>query len=264
MGLPAITRRTLYGFFEFNRRASRSVDRFFPTQANADMHGLYEKTVAQYMNSRPGLVVVDVGGGRSCPFAKYRSPSAGTKIICLDVSMAEMQYNIDVDEKRVADIMRTLPCEDREADLIVSRSVLEHIEDLSLFVKQARRVLKDDGYFIHVFSSKFASFALLNQVLPRRVSRWILDLIVPEKKGNLGFPAVYDRCYPSAIRRLLEGNGFEMVDFALTYRQSHYFEVFFPAYLVSASYQTVVQSLSLKNLCAYVLVVASKRLRIKD
>ncbi|MGH9454156.1 MAG: class I SAM-dependent methyltransferase, partial [Terriglobia bacterium] len=253
IGLAGILRRMVNGFFALNRRTSRFVERFFP-QANVDMHGMYEKTVARYMNSKPGMVVVDVGGGKNCPFAKYRSPEAGARIICLDISMAEMQYNMDVDEKRVADIMRSLPCDDGEADLIVSRSVLEHVENLSLFVKQARRVLKEGGYFIHVFPSKFAPFALLNQALPRKVSPWILDLMFPEKKGILGFPAVYDRCYASAIRRLLEGDGFEVVNLALTYRQSGYFEVFFPAYLASVCYEAILQSLSLKDLCAYVLV----------
>jgi 2-polyprenyl-6-hydroxyphenyl methylase/3-demethylubiquinone-9 3-methyltransferase len=93
---------------------------------------------------------------------------------------------------------------------VVWRSVLEHLEDLCSFVGQSRRVLKDGGCCIYLFACKFAPFALLNQALPRGVSKRLLDLVFPDKKGILGFPAFYDRCYPSAMRRLPQSNGFEV------------------------------------------------------
>lgn len=257
MTLTRVPGMALQAFIRMNRRACWRVAPAFP-QSKLDIFGLYELTVARFMSQEPGQVVVDVGGGRSCPFAKYRSPRAGTKIICMDISIAEMEHNHDVDERRVCDITRTLPCEDAEADLIVSRSVLEHIEDLSLFVGEARRVLKADGLFIHLFPCKFAPFALLNQALPRRVSGRLLRTVFSDKKGILGFPAVYNRCYPSAISRLLGSHGFGIEKMVLSYRQSGYFDFFFPAYLGSACYEAAVQWLSLKNLCAYVLVVARK------
>ena len=78
------------------------------------------------MNSRPNQIIVDVGGGKSCTFAQYRDPTQKARIIVGDVSQEELDYNIDVDEKKVANIARGLPFETEEVDLIVSRFVLEH------------------------------------------------------------------------------------------------------------------------------------------
>src|SRR5215203_1317329 len=94
--------------FVLNRKACTKVEPYLP-QAKTDIWSLYEKKVAQYMNSGAAKIVADVGGGRSCSFAKYKDPAAGTKIIAVDVSETELQYNSDVDEKRVANIMQGLP-----------------------------------------------------------------------------------------------------------------------------------------------------------
>ena len=69
--------------------------------------------------------------------------------------------------------------------------------------------LKQGGYWVHLFPSKFAPFALINQMLPKAVSRrWC----IPSRlKGICGFPASYDACYSSAMRKLLLKNGFELV-----------------------------------------------------
>lgn len=100
------------------------------------------------MNLKHNQIVVDVGGGKSCPFAKYKDPKMRTKIIAVDVSSEEMENNHDVDEKRVANIIQGLPFENEEVDLIVSRSALDH------FVINSKKVLKRNGYFIHLFPSR--------------------------------------------------------------------------------------------------------------
>lgn len=247
--------RTLRAFIEMNRQASRFFDRCFPLP-NLDIFDLYQKTVGQHMNRTFGSVVVDVGGGKRCRFAKYRNSELRSKIVCVDVSMAEMQNNTDVDEKRVADVTRTLACADAEADLIVSSSVLEHLKEVSPFVSESARSLKDQGCFVHIFSCKFAPFALLNQTLPRRISGFFLTLVFPNK--TLGYRAFYNRCYPSGLRKVLGASGFEVQSLVVSYSQSDYFDFFFPLYALSRFYEFIVQSLGLENLCAYVLVVARK------
>jgi SAM-dependent methyltransferase len=203
-------------------------------------------------------LVVDVGGGKSCPFAANRDPSRGTRIVAVYISLEELEQNLDVDEKRIADIMRELPFKDGEVDLLVSRSVLEHLEDIERFLENSSRVLKQGGHIIHMFPSKYAPFALINQLLPNSIARRLLFSIYPDAKGIAGFPASYDRCYYSAIVSLLAKHGFELVDVDLSYYQSHYFAFFLPLFLLSAFYETAVHALGAKNLCAYILLVARK------
>jgi len=213
------------------------------------------------MNSRSGQVVVDVGGGRSCPFAKYRDPAAQTKIIAVDVLEEELRQNEDVDERRAANITQGLPFEADEIDLLVSRWVLEHLESTDNFFESSEVALKREGYSIHLFASRFAPFALINQALPDILVDKVNDFFLSRgsKSGRRRFPAVYDHCYYSGIEKLLENHGFEMVDVHLNYYQARYFSFFFPLFLANALYEMLILALGAKNLAAHILVIARKK-----
>src|SRR5262249_23053467 len=160
-------------FLETNKRVCRVVEQSLP-QAQQDIHAVYVSRVAAYLATLPaGATVVDVGGGRKCDFARDRSPQSGIKLIAVDISPEELEHNKDVDETRVVDVMTGLPFVDGEADLIVSRSVLEHLGNSEAFIANSARTLKPGGHCVHVFPSKYAPFSLLNQLLPNSVSKWL-------------------------------------------------------------------------------------------
>jgi SAM-dependent methyltransferase len=250
--------RVVSTFLRINKELCRRIEPYLP-QAKANIWTMYVEVVARHMNARPNLTVVDVGGGRFCPFAKYRQPSQNTRIIAVDTSEDELRHNTDVDERRSADIVHELPFETGEVDLIVSRSVLEHLESIDDFVGDSRRTLRKGGSFIHLFPSKFAPFALLNQALPHALSKRLVDFFRPEKKGICGFPAIYNNCYYSAITKLLEKHEFEVIDIRPSYYQSLYFDFCAPLFLLSALYEALIQTLGARNLCAYLLVIARKK-----
>jgi ubiquinone/menaquinone biosynthesis C-methylase UbiE len=252
--------RGLQAFAAINRKVCSRVGAFLP-QAKVDIFSEYTETVASLLHGRPyKAIVIDVGGGKECPFARIPNGAGNenSAIIAADVCEEELRHNHDVDGKVVADIVRGLPFRTHAADLITSRSVLEHIEDVGRFVGQATEVLKLDGYWIHLFPSKFAPFALINQLLPKSISKALVYFFLPGFKGICGFPAAYDKCYYSAMRKLLVKNGFELVEVKTNYYQSPYFDFCFPLFAVSAAYEVLVRLLGLKNLAAYVLVVARR------
>lgn len=244
-------------FLDANRRLSHRIERRLPHARN-NPYDVYPGIVARYMNARPNQLVIDVGGGRACSFAALRQPGSGTRIVAVDISEEEMRHNSDVDETRVGDITRDLPFGDAEADLVVSSSVLEHLANLEAFVRTGARVLKPGGYFIHLLPSRYAPFAVINRALPHSLSKRILYLLQPQVAGVCGFPAVYDRCYASALVSLLESSGFEIEQLRTSYYQSRYFDFFVPGYLASVAYEAIVSALRRRNLAAYLLVVARK------
>lgn len=245
-------------FFAFNRKLCIRLAGFFP-QATFNIFSLYERVVGQHLNGQLDQVVLDVGGGKSCPFANYRETHNNSKIIALDMSLVELQENNDVDIRVVGDIISKMPFRPNSVDLMVSRSVLEHLTDLEGFIANSQQILKNTGFMIHLFPSKFAPFAIINQLLPSKLSKIILYYIRPEVKGIDGFPAFYDRCYYSAILTLIDRHDFELVDCWVSYYQSMYFNFFAPLFLLSALYEMIIQLLGWNNFCAYVLVVAKKK-----
>jgi SAM-dependent methyltransferase len=253
-----ISYHMLRRFFDSNRRASAWLEARLP-QAREDLFETYEHTVARYMNARQGQLVADVGGGKNCPFARLRDASNGSRIVAVDISADEISQNRDVDEARVADIMRRLPFAPGEVDLVVSRSVLEHLTDLEAFVAASKGVLKSGGYFIHLVPSRYAPFAVINRAIPKQLSKRIVYFLHPQTVGICGFPAFYDRCYHSALVGLLGAYGFTVEETKVSYYQSRYFNFFLPAYALSSLYELAVRATGQRDLGAYVLIVARKQ-----
>jgi ubiquinone/menaquinone biosynthesis C-methylase UbiE len=250
--------RAVRGFISFNRRFCKRVVPRLP-QAQVDLFGAYDESAADFIAREENRRVVDIGGGKTCSFINGRAaPSARPWVVALDISEDEIGSNRDVDAKVVADVLEGLPFCDESVDLVTSRSVVEHIRDIRRLFSSSHRILRPGGHCIHLFPCKFAPFALINQMLPSRVSRALLYALIPQSRGICGFPAVYDRCYDSAIKALLAAEGFELVSLRLSYYQSGYFDFLVPLYLVSAAYEWIVSSLGVRNLAAYLLVVARK------
>ena len=185
--------------------------------------------------SAPRPVVVDIGGGKALEYRDRVEPSEAY-IIAVDVSEAELSENTDVDEKRVADVTRALPFDDGEVDVLTSSSVLEHLDELGGFLDEAARVVSEGGLMVHLFPSRYASFAIINRALPETLKRRLLYSLYPNTKGVCGFPANYDHCYASAIVRECERRGFTIEVLELSYYgSSDYYRVFFPVFIVSWS-----------------------------
>lgn len=252
---PTSHRQT--GFVARNRRVSRRFERRLP-HTTPDLHDLYARTVARHIDAQPGQTVVDLGAGRSSRFAPLYDHTNGTTVIGVDVSAAELRANTDVDVPVVIEPGGPLPFADGAVDLLVSRSTLEHVAGVDRMLAEVQRVLAPGAVTIHVFPSKLAPFSLLNRLLPRRVTTWLLHRLVPGSDGRLGFPAHYEHCTATAMERALRRHGLEVVRTRVSYYQSRYFAFLVPLYVASVAYELLVRRLGRRDLAATVLIEAVK------
>ena len=137
-------------------------------------------------------------------------------------------------------------------------SVLEHLNNLESAVKEVSRILKKGGKFISVLPSKFALFAIINQLLQNWFVRKILFAIRPEAKGFGGFVAYCNRCYYPALKNLLAKYGFSNIALMFDYNQSGYFSFFVPFGLIALCWDCLMYILHVKPLCAYICFTAEK------
>lgn len=247
----------LRAFIRMNQAVCTWLEQYLPN-ARGHTYRLYPELVARHIIEHNARIVVDVGGGKCCAFIPSQETRWGAKVIAVDISAEELRHNSDVNARVVSDVSRGVPFGDGSVDIMASRSVLEHLNHLEGFVREASRTLRRGGYFIHWIPCKFAPFALINQMLPHRVARRLLYFFEPGARGMCGFPAAYDRCYPFALQRLFGTCGFEILEMRPSYFQSRYFSFFVPFFLMSSAYEIVIQCLGLRNLCAHVLLVARK------
>ena len=205
----------------------------------------------------PGKRLLDVGGGRTCEFASSAGAN-GVAVVALDISPTELKANDDVAFKVTADAAHGLPFSDCSFDLVTSRTVLEHVIGVERFVRESYRVLKQGGTAIHLLPCKFAPFAVIAQLVPFSIAKSILHTFRPEAKGVVEFPAFYENCWESRMRKLHLAAGFSSVRTEVHYYQANYFDAIYPAYLANLAYEGAVRQLGLRNLAAYVVVKADK------
>ena len=244
-------------FINLNKKCFPFIAKIFPN-TKFSAYSYYSEQVRN--NLAENQKILDVGGGKKCSFASYARKFDGIKLIGLDVSQEELDYNHDLDEKIVFDISsgERVPLGDSSIDMITSSSVLEHLQNLENAIKEIYRILKPGGKFISVIPCKFALFAIINQMLPNWLARKILFSIIPESKGFCGFKAYYDRCYYPALQKLLTKCGFTPEKFAFQYNQSSYFAFFLPFALISLVWDCLMYLFHVKPLAGYLCFVASK------
>jgi ubiquinone/menaquinone biosynthesis C-methylase UbiE len=246
-------------FMAANRRATGAIEAWLPVLFKRHLHTLYKYEVAARVNRCRGQVVLDIGGGRECPFLPFVEEPRTHLIIAVDCSDHELRLNPDLDVKVVADAAAgEFPIRDGSVDLIVSRSVIEHLHDNEMFFANCARVLRPRGALVHTFACKFAPFSLINQFLPNALTRRLIAYFHPQWKEECGFPAHYNNCYFSAVQRLLERNGFENWQITFRYYQAIYFDFFFPLYALMLIYDLITWRLGVRNLSCAMMVTAEQ------
>lgn len=247
----------LWTFIKLNHAISFNIiEPIFRPFGLTDIFQEYPKLIKKILNTEEPKIILDVGGGSSCEYAK--SGSSNHIIIAIDENKETLSKNKDVEIKCVGDICRPLPFRDQSVDLITSSSVLEHLEDVKFFIKNASAILKPGGYMIHRIPNKFSPFSLINRLLPNYVTRKFLEIIWPGSYGSVGYRAYYNHCYPNAFTKLLKKYNFDVVEIRVGYTQAGYYSFLFPLYFLSKIYDSLVSFLNVENLCATFLVVAQK------
>jgi len=141
---------------------------------------------------------------------------------------------------------------------VVSRTVLEHVENVERAAREMRRVLRPGGKSIHLLPCRYALFALVARLLPFWLARNVLHTLFPDSRGVVEFDVYYDRCHPAAIERLFREAGFQDVQVECTWDQAAYFHAFFPVFLLVLIYQRLTEALQLKVLASYLIVRAQR------
>jgi len=249
----------LRSFIAANRRTRRAIEARLPTPFTRHLHTLYKYQVAELINRKPGQVVLDIGAGKDCPFLPFVLEPQAHLIIGADCSEHELRLNLGLDLKIVCDAAADrLPLEDASVDIVVSRSVVEHIRDNPAFFANCARVLRPGGVLVHTFPCKFTPFSIINQIIPNALARVLLALLQPQWQDECGFVAYYDCCYFSAIRALLDRNDFEDAHFSFRYYQAIYYDFFMPLYFVMVLYDLIMWFLGIRNLACGILVKAAR------
>lgn len=245
-------------FIRLNVQICDWIEHWLPRSFRPPLKAMHQDLVAEHMNSAANAVVVDVGGGHYCPFAEHRDSSMAARIIAADISTAQLRRNTMVDDAVACDACRALPFKDNSVDLLVTRTLMEHLADNEAFLSETLRVLRPGGRVLHVFPGRYAPFAVLNRALPHRVVVAVLFAIFPRWRDHCGFRAYYTNCYVPRMPAIMEDQGYEIELIKLRYYQSIYFKFFAPLYVLSLAYDLMMWGVGWKPAASQILLVGRK------
>jgi ubiquinone/menaquinone biosynthesis C-methylase UbiE len=145
---------------------------------------------------RPDMAVLDAGCGSSMPFLREIKP--------------HVRYAVGVDLERLrkdpagpdgcrADVGH-LPFRDQSFDLVISMSVIEHLEDPSRVFREFHRVLKPGGAVIVQTPNRYDYVSLIAHFTPFSFHRWIVPRV-----QNRAAEDVFPTRYRANTRRSLAG-----------------------------------------------------------
>lgn len=167
--------------------------------------------------------VLDAGSGRR-PAIPLSARPTGVRYVGLDLSAAELRRSErgSYDKIVESDLARLVPSLCDSFDLVVSYQVLEHIKNVPMALDNMRAYLRPGGRLVVLFSGKWSVFGALNMLLPSKFATTMLPRIMPSRASDSIFPAHYDHCTASALRRVMVK--WRQVDIQPLYRGAGYFQ----------------------------------------
>lgn len=187
--------------------------RFYP-EANISGLSHVDGTVALYTQVaailRPSDYVLDFGAGRGELLMddpiEWRRQLCSLKGRCqhldgCDIDEVVLQ-NEFLDQAKVIKVGRPLPYEDNRFDIVIARSVFEHIDTPEFTAAELLRVTKPGGIIAAVTPNKWGYIAVAARLVPNRLHVRALEAIQPDRKPEDVFPTRYRMNTPRALRRV--------------------------------------------------------------
>lgn len=186
----------------------------------------------------PRQRVLDVGGGKRPSIPLDVKQELGLEVWGLDVSADELsRAPVGAYDHTIVGPVETVALP-TGFDLVFSCALLEHVQDVPGAIKNLIQAVRPGGQMAHFIPCRNAPFARLNRLAGAERARQLLFSLNPQAHKAQGFPAYYDACVPSEIRRLLEAEGL-VVEKLTGYFASGYGSFFFPLHLAEVSVQLI-------------------------
>jgi len=143
-------------------------------------------------------------------------------------------------------------------DLIISKSVLEHVRDNDAGIKQMYQALRTGGYAIHYLPSKYHPYSLALRLLGPNWQRRLIEALRPWASNETGYPAFFDKCSPKEMRRLFNCTGFDYVKIIPFFKANDYFRFFLPFCITVTFWENICAKLRLEQLCSGFIIIARR------
>jgi SAM-dependent methyltransferase len=212
--------------------AHRLKDRFFRAE---HPYRTFKRTVD--LRLPPQATLLDAGCGRTAPIlASYRGRAA--RLIGVDM------VEFDVHDASGLELYRAdlaaIPVEDASVDVVMARSVMEHVIDPGSVYAEVCRVLKPGGHFVFLTANLWDYASLVARVVPNRLHPWIVSRTEGRAEHDV-FPIAYKSNTRRAVERWAGIAGLEVLEIDYLGQYPAYFMFNGFLFLVATGYEKILE-----------------------
>lgn len=200
----------------------------------------FEREVESYL--RPEYTLLDAGCGRTAPIlAKYRGKARrliGVDLVQFGPAMPGLElYHGD---------LAAMPIEDDCVDVIMARSVMEHVTDPARVYSESCRVLKPGGRLIILTANLWDYASIIAKLIPNQFHPWIVSKTEGREERDV-FPVAYRTNTRGAVEKWVKHAGFEIVSFRFLGQYPSYFMFNGFLFLLATAYEKLIGRVSALN-----------------
>jgi SAM-dependent methyltransferase len=212
----------------------------------------FERDVERLLE--PTATLLDAGCGRTAPVpSKFRGKAA--RLIGIDV--VDFPARISGVELHRADLAST-GLDSASVDLIMARSVMEHVSEPMAVYCEFARVLRPGGHFVFLTANFWDYASLIAAAIPNRFHPWIVARTEGRQEQDV-FPIEYKSNTRRAIVRAADRAGLRVERFEYLGQYPCYFMFNGALFLLATGYEKLISSCrALHWLRGWVLCTLSK------
>ena len=231
--------------------AIRLRDRFYDN----DLHPyrIFERRVDAMVH--PGkTVLLDAGCGRTVPvLRKYLGKAARLIGVELepftDVPPGIETFNSNLD---------ALPLPDASVDLVISRSVFEHLTDPAAVYKEMARILRPGGRVLFLTANIWDYGTMVARMVPNRFHARIVKAVEGRNEEDT-FPTAYRTNSRSEVSGLAAASGFRVAQFEYLSQYPNYLMFNGVAFFLGMCFEKLISKVEfLRFLRGWILVTLEK------
>lgn len=215
---------------------------------------IFEKKVSSYLNSES--TVVDAGCGSTAPglikFLGNAKKLIGVDLVEFDPFLQKqglVLLNNDIAHMELPD---------SSVDLVISRSVLEHVNDVKGVYAEIYRILRPEGLFLFLVPNFLDYVSIFSYLVPNRFHKAIVGKLSGRLDDDV-FSTYYKSNTRTSICKLADQTGFEVTSLQYYGQYPYMLEFNSLLFLIGMAYDKLITKFSfLKCLRGWILAELKK------
>jgi SAM-dependent methyltransferase len=214
---------------------------------------VFEREVERRLLSEHTLL--DAGCGRTAPVLR-KFQNVARRLIGID--LVEFPQDVPGVELYRADLGNT-GLASESVDVVMSRSVMEHVADPASVYAEMHRVLRPGGHFIFLTPNLWDYASIIAKCVPNRLHPWIVSRTEGRAPEDV-FPVCYKTNTRRAVYRWARDKGFDVESFNYLGQYPSYFMFNGFLFFLATGYEkTISRFQALGFLRGWLLVVLTKK-----